>query len=109
MSKIQWRLVIMISLSGLVFAGLTIFALIPGKEQLVVILMLFAIAVSMTRLAPGAPMRNAFAAGFLTALLAVWTQAAFLPLYFENNPSYSQIAIPFGLSPVYRSFKHHIA
>ncbi len=100
MSKIQWRLVLTISLSGLVFAGLTIFAVISGSEHWVGLLILAGVAVSMARLAPAAPRLNAFAAGFVTTLCAVWTQAIFLPLYFENNPSYRLLEIPLGLSPL---------
>ncbi len=99
MSKIEWRRIFLVSLSGFVFAGMTIFALLQGQEHWVALLMLFGIATAMAQQVPLAPKRNAFVAGFLTALLAVWTQAAFLPLYFENNPSYRLLEIPFGLSP----------
>ena len=99
MSKIEWRRIFLVSLSGLVFAGLTIFALVQGREHWVALLILIGIATSMAKQVPLAPKRNAFVAGFLTALIAVWTQAAFLPLYFEYNPSYRVLEIPFGLSP----------
>lgn len=62
------------------------------------LLMLVGIAALALLVAPGAPKRNAFAGGFVVALIAVLTQAAFLPLYFENIPSYQLIEIPFGLS-----------
>jgi hypothetical protein len=45
------------------------------------------------------PARVAFAAGFIAALVAVWTQGIFLDTYFAHNPAYRTVDIPFGLSP----------
>lgn len=60
--------------------------------------MLIGISTSMVIMAPQAPVRHAAVAGFLTAWIAVWAQAAFLPLCFDNNPAYRLAEIPFGLS-----------
>lgn len=98
MSKIQWSLVLLLSLSGVAFGLLTIFAVISGYEQWVAMVLLPVIAVTMALKVRQNTQRNAFAAGFLAALFAVWTQALFLPLYFENNPAYREVEIPFGLS-----------
>ena len=43
------------------------------------------------------PVLHGFWAGFLAGLVAIELQAAFLPIYFSNNPGYSDIEIPFGL------------
>lgn len=99
MKRIKWGLVFLLSLSGFVFAGLTIASWIAGYEHLVGLIMIAGVAKGAVFFAPEAAKRNAFAAGFLTAIFAVWTQAAFLPLYFKNNPEYLEIEIPLGLSP----------
>lgn len=100
MKRISWGLVFLLSFSGFVFAGLTIASWIAGYEHLVGLIMIAGVAKGAVFFAPEAPKRNAFAAGFLTGIFAVWTQAAFLPLYFKNNPDYLEIEIPLGLSPV---------
>ncbi len=99
MTKIKWRLVLFLSLTGLLFAGLTVASWIAGYEHLVGLIMIAGVAKGAVFFAPEAPRKNAFAAGFLTGIFAVWTQAAFLPLYFKNNPKYLEIEIPLGLSP----------
>ena len=97
MSNLRWRLIFVASLGGVVFGALTIFAVISGHEGLFALLIIAGIAKLMAFRVSDTPIRHAFAAGFLAGLLAVWSQAAFLPLYFENNPAYAQIPIPFGL------------
>ncbi len=99
MKNINWPLVLMLSLSGFLFAGLTIASWIAGYEHLVGLIIIAGVAKGAVFFAQAAPKRNAFAAGFLTGVFAVWTQAAFLPLYFKNNPEYLEIEIPFGLTP----------
>jgi len=98
MSKLKPLVLLIGALAGLTFAGLTIFAAIHGAEHIIALAMFVSVALLATIAAPGAPKRNAFVGGFLAALFAVLTQAAFLPIYFENNPSYQLIEIPFGLS-----------
>ncbi len=98
MSKLKPLMLLVGVLAGLTFAGLTIVAAIHGAEHRVALAMLVGIALLAVFAAPDAPKRNAFASGFLIALVAVLTQAAFLPVYFENNPSYQLVEIPFGLS-----------
>ena len=100
MKGIKWRLVLILSLSGIVFAALTIASWIAGYEHLVGLITIAGVAKGAVFFAPKAPKKNAFAAGFLTGIFAVWTQAAFLPLYFKNNPEYLDIEIPLGLSPL---------
>ena len=97
MKNIRWRPVLLTSITGIIFGVLTIFAVISGYEGWVALISIAGIGKVMAYLVPDAPIRNAFVAGFLAGLLAIWTQAAFLPLYFENNPAYQQIEIPFGL------------
>ena len=43
------------------------------------------------------PLLHGFVTGFLTGLVAVELQAAFLTENFANNPEYALIEIPFGL------------
>ena len=97
MQQLRWRLIALASSGGALFGALTIFAVISGYEGLVSLLILAGIATLMAFCVPDTPIRHAFEAGFFAGLLAVCTQAAFLPLYFENNPAYAEIAIPFGL------------
>ncbi len=99
MLKIRWRLIMLLALNGFAFAALTIFAVISGIEHWVMLIMLAGIAVAAATRAPEAPLINAFFAGFFALLCAVWTQAVFLQTYFENNPVYRSIDIPFGLDP----------
>ncbi len=98
MSNLRWRLILLTSLGGILFGILTILAWISGYEYRVALIIVSGIAIVMAFSVHDAPIRNAFVAGFLAGLLGIWTQAAFLSLYFENNPAYQQIAIPFGLS-----------
>ncbi len=98
MSKLKPLMLLIGAMAGLTFAGLTIVAAIHGGEHMVGLSMIVGIALLAVVVAPDAPKRNAFASGFLMALVAVLTQAAFLPIYFDNNPSYQLIEIPFGLS-----------
>ena len=100
MNNMNWRLVILLSLSGVAFAALTIGAWISGYEHWVALATLVLVAKFAGIIGFEAPIRHGFAAGFLTALLAVLTQAAFAPIYFKNNPTYLEVEIPFGLNPV---------
>lgn len=97
MLKLPWPIIFLLAAPGLVFGAATIFALIHGIEYRIALLVLVTIGVAAVWLAPYAPVRTAFAAGFLAALLAVWLQGAFLELYFENNPDYQMEHGPFGL------------
>jgi hypothetical protein len=47
---------------------------------------------------PAKHVRVAFAAGFVAALVAVWTQGILLDTYFAHNPAYRTVDIRFGLS-----------
>lgn len=98
MSNLSWRLILVTSTSGLLFGGLTILAWFSGFEQRVALIMLAGIGKIMAFCADERPVRHALVAGFLAGLIAIWTQAAFLPLYFENNPAYRLIEIPFGMT-----------
>jgi hypothetical protein len=97
MSDLRWQAILTTSSSGILFGALTIFAWISGYEQWVALIIIAGIGKVMAYVVHDTPVRHAFVAGFLAGLLAVWTQAAFLPLYFENNPSYQFIEVPFGL------------
>lgn len=100
MSKIRWPLVGTLSMSGVVYAWLTILAWIHGHEHWVALIIVISIAIIAVFLEQRAPVRLAFVAGYGTALLALWTQALFAPLYLQNNPAYASIDVPFGLSMV---------
>lgn len=100
MAQIRWGLVLTISLSGLVYAALTILAWINGLEHWVALITLVGVGKLVVLLERKAPVRNAFTAGFFTALFALWGQMAFVDVYFQNNPEYLSAEAPLGLSPV---------
>lgn len=95
-----WGRVLILAVAGPVYGGLTILGWIHGLEHWVALILIGAVGKVAALLAPSAPIRHAFAAGFLTAVAALLVQALFAPLYFENNAGYASIEIPFGLSPV---------
>ena len=64
MKRINWGLVFVLSLSGFVFAGLTIVSWVAGYEHLVGLIIIAGVAKGAVFFAPDAPKRNAFAAGF---------------------------------------------
>lgn len=101
MEKINWRLVISAAvIAGAAYAGLTIMAIIQGYEHWVALIFIGGVAKLVAVMAKTAPARNAFAAGFLFAIVALFFQALFLPVYFNNNPEYASIPLPWRLSPV---------
>ncbi|MEM9617335.1 MAG: hypothetical protein AAF936_05185 [Pseudomonadota bacterium] len=100
MARIRWGIVLTLSLIGLVYAALTILAWINGLEYWVALISLASVGKLVVLLERKAPVRNAFAAGFFTALFALWGQMAFVDIYFQNNPEYLSAEVPFGLSPV---------
>lgn len=100
MGKIRWKLVLTLALTGVLFGILTIKAWIHGYEGIVAFLFLVGISVFIVLNEYRAPIRNAFIAGFFTAILALITQMTFADTYFANNPEYLEIELPFGLSPV---------
>lgn len=104
MSKIRWPIIWILALSGFVYAALTIFAIISSYEGLVILIAIAGTAKVVAYFAPEAPLRNGSVAGFFAALAAIWTQAMFLELYFENNPTYRDIGIPFGLDAQFATF-----
>ncbi|MEM8815873.1 MAG: hypothetical protein AAGE85_08600 [Pseudomonadota bacterium] len=93
-----WGRVLILAVAGPVYGGLTILGWIHGIEHWVALILIGGVGKAAALLAPSAPIRHAFAAGFLTAVAALLTQALFVPLYFENNPGYASIEVPFGLS-----------
>jgi len=97
MKILNWPLIAIVGASGFVFAAATITAWIQGYEHWVGLIFIAGAGKMAAFFAPKAPMRNAFIAGFFMGLTAVWTQAAFLDLYFKNNPAYLAVEIPFGL------------
>ncbi|MEO1243447.1 MAG: hypothetical protein AAFX54_16170 [Pseudomonadota bacterium] len=100
MARIRWGLALTLSLSGLVYAALTILAWINGLEHWVALITLAGVGKLVVLLERQAPVRSAFAAGFFTAVFALWGQMAFVDIYFQNNPEYLSAEVPFGLSPV---------
>jgi len=97
MKKMNWRLVFLFALSGLVYAGLTIMGRIHGIEHWVALAMIILVGKFIALLEPRAPIKHGFMAGFLAGLLAILMQLAFSPTYLKNNPDYRDIDIPFGL------------
>lgn len=93
-------LVIGLSMSGILYGGLTVIAWIHGFEPIAALLILASVALCAIYFAPHAPKRHAFFAGFLTAFFAIWTQIVFFKTYIYNNPEYAAIEIPFGLDPI---------
>lgn len=87
---------------GSAFGASTIFALIHGAEHYVALACLALIAAIAAFADARRPLLDGFIGGFLFALTALALQAAFLPLYFENNPDYAATELAWGLSP--RSF-----
>ncbi len=100
MKRMNWRLVFLFSLSGVFFAVLTIFAWIHGYEHWFALATIVLVAKFIALMEHDAPIKHGFAAGFFTALFALWTQAAFAPIYLKNNPAYREVEIPFGLDPL---------
>ncbi len=100
-NRFSWRLAAGGALVGLVFAALTITGSIPGQNatQWVALGMLTLVGVVTALVAPNRPFLHGLAAGFLTGLVAVETQALFLGTYFANNPQYADVEIPFGWPP----------
>lgn len=97
--RLAWGFILGLSgIVGSVFAGLTITGWIHGWEGRVALIMFVVVALLVSHSAPYRPALHGFAVGFLTVFLAVELQAAFLPIYFANNPDYALIEIPFGLS-----------
>jgi len=94
----RWNCTLLLSASGLLYAIVTIFGWVQGFEYWVALLLIGGVGKVAALLAPQAPLRNAFAAGFLAAMLALILQAVFMPVYFDNNPAYAAVEIPFGLS-----------
>lgn len=96
---VAWRFLLLVSgVAGFCFADLTISGLVRGWEGSVALALLFAVAFIVSSRRLRRPVLHGFGAGFLTGLFAIELQALFLPLYFSNNPGYSEIDIPFGLS-----------
>ncbi len=97
--RLEWRLVLPLGLLGFLFAGLTIAGWIHGWEGRAALVILTSYSVAVALWAPVQPFRHGLATGFVGALLAIETQALFLPTYFANNPEYAELEMPFGLSP----------
>ena len=95
---IRWDYALWLSVSGLLYAAMTIFGWAHGYEYWVALVLIGGVGKLAALLAPRAPIQNAFAAGFLAAMLALVLQAVFMPVYFDNNPAYTAVEIPFGLS-----------
>ncbi|SIN63682.1 hypothetical protein SAMN02745824_1275 [Parasphingorhabdus marina DSM 22363] len=102
MNNISRTIIQASALGGAIYAGLTIFAIIHGFEYYVMGMLLAAVLMLVLRHTPGSAFRNGFVGGFTAILTAVWVQALFLPLYFQNNPEYAVSEVPWGLSA--RSF-----
>ena len=95
---IAWGFVLLFSvIAGLAFADLTISGSIQGWEGSVALAILVVLGFVVIGRGLHRPILHGFGVGFLGGLLAIELQAAFLPLYFANNPEYALIEIPFGL------------
>jgi len=93
-----WGFALILSgIAGIAFASMTITGWIHGWEGRVSLAIFLALSVLIVRRVPHRPVFHGFVIGFLSALIAIELQAAFLPIYFANNPDYALIEIPFGL------------
>lgn len=96
--RLLWSFVLVLSgVAGIAFASMTIAGWIHGWEGRVALAIFVVFGVLIVRRAPRRPVLHGFITGFLSALIAIELQAAFLPIYFDNNPDYALIEIPFGL------------
>ena len=96
--RASWGFALLLSvIAGIAFAGMTISGWIHGWEARVALAIFLALGVLVVRQSPHRPVPHGFVIGFLSALIAIELQAAFLPIYFANNPGYALIEIPFGL------------
>lgn len=94
----DWKLILTLAVSGVPFAALTILGLINESTTGWLALLLPAVigaAAGLRR--PDRAVAHGFLAAFVAGVIFVELQALFLPLYFENNPQYRSIPIPFGL------------
>ena len=100
-ARFDWKLVFAVTPLGLAFAALTITGALKGVKatQGTALALLVVTAAIVALRASGRPFGHGFAAGFLAALVAIETQALFLPLYFANNPQWADLEMPFGWSP----------
>ncbi|MEO1250811.1 MAG: hypothetical protein AAFW81_00515 [Pseudomonadota bacterium] len=98
MARLKWPLIAILASTGFLFGGATIMGWIAGWEHVIALIFIIGVGKMAAFFAPAAPRSNAFVAGFLMALVAVWTQGVFLRTYFENNPDYAATDIPLGLS-----------
>ncbi len=97
-TKTPWLFVLLVAgIPGYMFADLTIAGWIHGWEGPVALALILLVGFLVFRKNLPRPVRYGFGIGFLAGLLAIELQAAFLPLYFANNPDYALIEIPFGL------------
>lgn len=99
MARMVWKWILVAVTCGAVFAALTIGGLIHGHEHVIGLAMLVGLAIWVGHRYPQVALRNAFAAGAGFAVTALWVQGMFLTLYFQNNPGYQDVPIPFGLGP----------
>ena len=97
MDNLNWKLILSLSASGIVYCLCTILGWIYGSEYWFAFATLAGVGMLAAWLSPGTPKRHAFAAGFLTVFLAIWTQILFFDSYMENNPGYATAKIPFDL------------
>ena len=95
--RIEWNRILAVLPAGVLFAVSTIFGWIHGFERGVAFALLLISALALASGVRQRPFTHGFLGGFLIAELAVLLQALFLETYFENNPEYRAIEIPFGL------------
>ena len=99
MIKLRWGLLAILACCGVIYGALTIVAWVHGYEQVIALMILISVGVCVACVEQVTPLRHAFIAGFFTAIAALVTQMLFATIYFQNNPGYSDIELPFGLSP----------
>ncbi len=98
-SRLNWRLILALALAGVPFAALTILGLVSASTtRWLVPLLPLAVGVVAGSRCPDRAVAHGFLAAFFAAVVFVELQALFLPWYFENNPQYRSIPIPFGMS-----------
>lgn len=95
--QIEWKIILAVLPAGALFAVATILGWIHGYERGIALALLLIAAIALARGVPERPFTHGFLGGFLAAELAVLLQALFLEIYFDNNPEYRAIEIPFGL------------
>ncbi len=98
----SWRLVFLLSLSGLAIGLATTFGLVhAGVEKFVWLVVVVLLAIVIARRAPRRPFVHGVFTGFLAGVLCLFVQGLMFDAYLAHNPSAAQSfqQLPRGMSP----------